>query len=166
MERGAIIAVIIAVLAAIGLVYYLGTMGHAPKGGTTTYSGGFSTVPVTSLTPAAVQFYAINVQYIYQGPQYKGGINCSYNSYTYVDTGQNQVLNGSQSFYLSYPISSTACPMTITSVAVNTSGFAFLGTVPTLPLTIPKNSQAQLQFNLRTPSVNFYGPLTITIFYS
>jgi hypothetical protein len=167
MEKGAIIAVVVAVIAAIGLVYYLGTLGHqSSKGTTTIYTGPHSTVPVTTTIPAVVQFYDINVQYVFQGSQIQNGVNCTYASYTYVDGSQSKILNGSQIFYLNYPISSTMCPMTVKGVTVNTPGFAVMSTVPNLPLSLPPNSQAMLQINMRAPNVNFYGPLTITIYYT
>ncbi|MDE1834586.1 MAG: hypothetical protein KGH64_04570, partial [Candidatus Micrarchaeota archaeon] len=84
---------------------------------------------------------------------------------TYVD-GQSATLNGTQPFNLQYAISSSQCPMTIVSANVSTPGFQMNSVVPDLPFTLPPNSNAQFQFNMRAPATDFYGPLTISIHYN
>lgn len=166
MEIGTIAAILIAVIAAIILIYYLSASSHPSSKGATTYTGALSTVAGTTSIPAVVQFYDINLQYDFSGAEIQNGVNCTYTSYAYIDGSQNQIVNGSETFYLHYQISSTMCPMTITGIGINTTGFSLVSTVPTLPLTIPKNSQAQLQLQLKAPNVNFYGPLSVVIYYT
>lgn len=165
METTYIIPIVI-VVAIILLVAVLWPFGShsASKGSSNTVVTTGSVSSTTSI-PAVVQFYAVNVQYVYTGPLSINGTNCTYSSYTYIDNSQGQTLNGSQTFVLTYQPSSTICPMTITNIESNTGGFGLLSTVPAMPLYLPPNSQAQLQINMRAPNINFYGPITITIDY-
>ena len=103
----------------------------------------------------------VNVQHVYTGPSEINKVNC-YNSYTTVDQVK-KILNGSQEFYLYFTPSTNDCPETFRNVTSNTPGFVVVSTNPELPFTIPKQSTFELQVEIRTPSVNFYGPLTITI---
>ncbi len=118
----------------------------------------------TTVTPASVEFYAINYQYVYNGPASVGGSSCSYSSYTTVDS-QTEILNGSQAFDLVLTPSSSQCPMKIESVNSSTAGFRFATSDPGLPFYLPPYSNADLQVTMIAPNTNFYGPLTVTIYY-
>ncbi len=118
----------------------------------------------TTITPASVEFYAINYQYVYNGPASVGGSSCSYSSYTTVDS-QTEILNGSQAFDLVLTPSSSQCPMKIESINSSTEGFRFATSDPGLPFYLPPYSNADLQVTMIAPSTNFYGPLTVTIYY-
>lgn len=114
-------------------------------------------------TSARVDFYDVNVQYVYSGPSTNGSISCAYSSYSYIDS-QSLTINGSKLFALRFQPTTTNCPLEITGVNVDTPGFSLIATDPSMPIFIPPRSQIQMQFNIETPETSYYGPLTITIY--
>lgn len=155
---------IILIIYAFTTIFHSGAQAPSKSTSTPASTSGAATATAPPPPPAVVTFYDVNVQYAYYGPVSKNGINCSYTTYTYIDS-QSLTLNGSQPFNLQFQPGSGQCPFTITSVVVNTPGFAVTSTTPGTPFTLPPNSQYQLQVNMRAPSTSFYGPLTITINY-
>ena len=163
MEGSAIIVVIVIIIGIILAVIAISSFLHpSSKSATTTTTGAQGS---TTTVPTTVNFYNTNVKYIYTGGISYNGNNCTYSSYEYT-SGQAGIVNGSTEFYLSYQESSTVCPMVIYNVTVTTPGFTLVGTVPQLPFNIPASSSALIQLNIRSPEQNFYGPLSVTIYYT
>jgi hypothetical protein len=164
MEGPAITIIIVIIIGVILAVIVIASLLHAPAAtkSTTTLS---NISPTTTLVPVVVNFYTVNLEYVYTGPAKVNNVTCGYRTYEYTSS-QSDRLNGSETFYLQYSESSSGCPMSIYNVTVDTPGFAISSTVPYLPLSIPVSSTAQLQLNMRTPQQNFYGPLSITIYYN
>lgn len=165
---------IVLIAVAIGVIFLLFSMFSskgAPKTTTKTTTtvssspSGLTTVTTVTTIPAVVQFYNVNVQWVYSGPKNKSGQQCYYTSHTYID-GQYATINGSAVFHLRFQPSSSQCAMTISSIEANTPGFSVADTIPGLPFSLPPGSTAQLQVNMLSPDSNFYGPLTITINYN
>ena len=174
METNQIILIAIFIVGIIALVVFwpFGKAAHSTttipsKTGTSnSVNSSTTTAPANTITTTTanviVQFYTVNVQYIYNGPGNKNGINCSYTSSTQQNYN-SQTLNGSQKFVLQFNPSSGQCPLTFYSASVNTPGFTLSSTIPSMPITIPAYSNLALQLNMVTPSTSFYGPLTVTI---
>lgn len=167
MEIGSAIlyAAIVAVI--IGIVYFASSaLLHAQKRNTPAQlpsppaSGN-----LTAGSASNVSFYALNVQYVYDGPLFKNGQQCTYDSYTYVDDSQSGKVKGNEEFYIGLEPSSSDCSMVITNITNYTSGFKVVSTEPAIPLYMPPNSQMAIQAEVQAPSSYFYGPLTITVHY-
>ncbi|MDE1822751.1 MAG: hypothetical protein KGI00_01735 [Candidatus Micrarchaeota archaeon] len=169
METGSIIFYVVLIVVIASIVYLLYDLfSHPQQKRSTTAQVPAPTSPTgPSPNPSAanVSFYSLNVQYVYSGPPTKNGVQCSYNSYTYVDTSQVQSMNGLAAFYLNLQPSSNDCGLTITNITNYTAGFRVTSVEPTLPIDLPPNSQILLQINMRAPGRSFYGPLTITVHY-
>lgn len=133
---------------------------------TSTYVPPATNTVINSSTalPPKIEYYAINYQWIYNGPSNLNGISCFYASHTTV-VEQTAYLNASQDFYLVLNPSSNQCAFQINSVNSSTPGFSVVSTEPTLPFELPGYSQAEVQVNLQAPDANYFGPLTLTIHY-
>ncbi len=164
MESSAIMIIIVVVIGVIIAVVALGSLGHSPNSATTTVTQLNGSAASTTSVHAIVSFYNVDVKYVYTGPASKNGVNCSYNSYAYID-GQSQTINSSSVFYLQFQESSDQCAEQVYNVTVNTPGFALMSTVPQLPINLPPNSQVKLQLDMRASPQAFYGPLSVTIYF-
>ncbi len=173
MEPRVIIAIVAVVVILLLVVFWpfagnksTGASTHSTTATTTLTTGsqaaGATTGPTTTVTPAKVEFYAINYQWVYSGPAtIAGGYNCGYQTHTTVFS-QTTILNGSQDFYVLISPFTSACPLQINSINVS-GGFSVKSTIPSLPFSLPTYSQADIQLNMQAPATNYYGPITITI---
>ena len=163
------IVIIIGIVAAIFVVFFFLPGSKSSSKSTTTLptmvSPGQTTGPTTTIVPATVDINAVNVEYAYSGPSQKNGQTCSYQSRTYIDSSDARIVNGSQYFYIKLQPSSGNCAEQFTNVTTSTAGFRVVSVLPQLPYVLPPSSQAEIQIEIETPDVNFYGPLSITLNY-
>ena len=164
-----VIIVIIVVLVVVLLVVFWPFGPKSSSSHKTTYVPPSNTQnqsgPTTTIVPARIEFYAINYQWVYNGPSSQNGNQCYYYTHT-LYTIQTEILNGSEVFDLVLAPSTNSCGIRINSINSSTPGFTVTSTQPALPFLLPEYSQAEMQINMQAPDVDFYGPLTITIHYS
>lgn len=161
-----LIVVIIAVIALLIILWPKSTAHTATPLTPPSSAPNSTTIPSTTATqaPAAkVQFYDVNVQYVYTGPSSVNNTQCYESTHTYI-VGDSATLNGSETFDLQFQPGSGQCPLRVINVSSDTPGFTVLSTTPGLPFSLPPSSNFQLQVNMEAPGVSFYGPLTITIY--
>ncbi|MDE1860593.1 MAG: hypothetical protein KGH72_02635 [Candidatus Micrarchaeota archaeon] len=125
--------------------------------GPTNSTGTTSVATTASTTTAIVNYYAINLEYVYTGPG-----SCNYQSRTQVAYASNVLAGGEEFNYLLQP-QSAGCDLTISSVKIETPGFTITSTTPSLPLKLPPYSTADIQINMVAPNEDFLGPLTIQV---
>lgn len=167
MERRMIIAIAILIIVVLLIVFWPRSSGQANRQVQVNVPPNSSSVSsnAISTTPATVEFYAVNIQYVYTGPDEVNGIGCGLYTHTIYEE-EKEVLNGSQDFYMDFYPSTNYCPVTVRNVTSDTPGFVVLNTEPQVPINLPGESIIEMQVNFRAPDVNYYGPLTITIGYS
>ncbi len=163
-------SVIITVVVIIIFAYHFGYL-QAGIGLLTGLSKG-SAKSVSSLSPSYpgspppppannknVDVNYINMQTNFSTNQYASmSISSSINSFN-VTPGTTETVV----FDLSIPPGTSNSPssVTLTNLVVNTSGFSIGGIKPALPITVSKGTNSYVTVNVITPSVPYYGSLTL-----
>ena len=166
----AVVLVVVLLLLVPHLTSHSGAPSTKSSSTTTVGQNGKNAAPPTTTIPngsTASKPYDVvitNVDDIfnYTGPSTKNQTKCNYASYSKYLTYSN-IVNSSTEFPGSWIAASGACPMTIEGIYADSPGFGVVSVNPSLPITLPPNSNIYFSLTFRSPKGSYDGPLTVLI---